>query len=163
MAIKELKARIKNLKEELINEVLNDNTISKLEKLRVISDENLFPYASYIVSPFHDTKYYREYLEIVSQNPEYQKRYNHDRTGRSCHAEDYFHRREYDRHQTIDFADTLEWMDDDYDDDESDKKGIVIFRNSTTKDVCSITSEQFIDCIYNWCVKNKKIGFIFDW
>jgi len=32
-----------------------------------------------------------------------------------------------------------------------------------TDDKMYITCDDFIDCIYEWCITKKKIGFKIDW
>lgn len=40
---------------------------------------------------------------------------------------------------------------------------IVIMTNRSTNDVYTITKQQFINDVYDWVIKNNRIGFEIDW
>jgi hypothetical protein len=146
--IQKYQSDIKKLKDDLLNEIINSVTISKKDKLRMISDNDLFKTDCYICDPFHD-RYWDQYASIVGKN--------------SC-IDSYFHNRDYDRHEKVDLADLVEDVEDDSNLDPSQRTNrIIIYTNRTTKEVFKISNVEFIDTIYEWCIKNKKIGFEIDW
>ena len=169
--INQYKSRIDNLKEEFLQEIISDDTLTKVEKLKVISQNKLFRTSSSIEEPFH--QYYQEYLNMFNRDP--------------C-VDDFFTIHEYcrrsdDRHQGIfwDLAQVAESAERGYYSHESGSRissiapdlnndepqelndKIVIFTNRTNKTTFSITTRQFIDAIYDWCIESKIIGFEFDW
>ena len=54
-----LKEQIEALKQQRIEEIINDDSISKLEKLKLFSDENLFEIEDYI----QDDEIFKEWIE----------------------------------------------------------------------------------------------------
>lgn len=143
---KELQKLIKDAKEKLLEEILNDMEISKVDKLGLISCNNLFRIDHYICNVF--SEYYDEYANILKKNGDNQP----------C-IDDYFHFHDYERHETIDLSELAESINEDYEGDEL----IIIMTNRTTDDDFKISKYEFIDTVYDWCVKNKKIGFEIDW
>ena len=138
---KELQKTIEDAKFKLLNAIINDNEISKVEKLRLIDDNNLFTIDSYICHVFDD-QYKQEYLNKIGQR---------------AIIDDWFHMREYNRHETVNLADVVENIEDDEDD------MITIFTNRSNRETFEISKYEFIDTAYDWCIKNKCIGFQIDW
>lgn len=143
----ELQKTIKEAKDKLLNAILTDTEISKVDKLCLISDNDLFKTNSWICDPFRD-EYYKEYeIQLAEKgvtNP--------------C-IDDWSHERDYQRHQTINLADILEEIVDEGDEDEL----ITIYTNRRTNDTFKISKYEFIDTVYAWCIKNKCIAFDIDW
>jgi hypothetical protein len=50
----------------------------------------------------------------------------------------------------------------DEDDDDNDEL-ITIYTNRRTNDTLKISKYEFVDTIYDWCIKNKCIAFEIDW
>jgi hypothetical protein len=139
----ELQKTIKEAKDKLLNAIINDNEISKIEKLQLISQNDLFKTDSYIRDPFEE--YRDEYIEELKKkgvtNPI---------------TDNYIDHMEYDRHRVIDMSELLEYLDDEDD-------LITIYTNRRTDDKFKISRYEFIDTIYDWCIKNKTIAFENDW
>lgn len=146
----ELQKTIKEAKDKLLDAILTDTEISKVEKLLLISDNDLFKTESYICHPF-DESYRQEYLDILKKKGE----------NRPI-IDDWFHQQEYQRHEVINLADIVENVNEDGYYGEEDNL-ITIYTNRTTKDKFKISKYEFIDTIYDWCVKNKCIAFELDW
>ena len=140
----ELQKTIKEAKDKLLNAIISDNEISKVEKLQLISDNELFKTQVYICDPFEE--YRKEYLDILKNkgvsNPI---------------VDDFNHQRDYSRHEIVNLAEIVEWVNDDEDD------LITIYTNRRTNDVFKISRYEFIDTVYNWCIKNKTIAYEIDW
>jgi len=159
MAIVELKTKIKQLKEDLLKEILESTTLSKIEKLSEISYMDLYGTTSWYEHVFE--KYKAEYTEIIMKNPEWDNSYKHQPM-----IDDYFVINDYQRHASVDFGSLLTEMSEciDYDKKQKDyKDSIKVMTNRNTKDKFYLTFEQFVDCIYEWCITNKSIGFTIDW
>ena len=144
-ATRELKKTIQDAKNKFIESIISDTELSKVEKLRFISDNDLFGTESYICDIFPE--YYTEYLNMLMA-----KGVQHP-----C-IDDYFHTREYQRHEVVNLADICEEIS--YEDSNDI---IIIMTNRTTTDVFSISKYEFIDAAYSWCIENKSIGFEIDW
>lgn len=144
----ELQKTIKEAKDKLLNAILTDTEISKVEKLCLISENDLFKTNSWICDPFHD-EYFKEYESQLAKkgvtNP--------------C-IDSWVHNRDLQRHETVNLAEILEYMDED--DDDNDEL-ITIYTNRRTSDTLKISKYEFVDTIYDWCIKNKCIAFEIDW
>ena len=151
-----IEQRIKSLKDDMLKEILADSELTKPEKLELISRNKLFKIASYIQHPF--SKYNNEFIEIIRRNPAYTKKYPF---GGSPSIDDIFCDGDmYEKHQIIYLYDVIENYSNDYADDDS---RITILTNRSTNDKFKISKEEFVDCIYDWCVVNKTIAFEMDW
>jgi succinate dehydrogenase flavin-adding protein (antitoxin of CptAB toxin-antitoxin module) len=145
---KEIQKTIQEAQDRLLNAIIDDPELSKVDKLSLISDNNLFKTLSWIQDVFKPYK--EEYIDIVKKNPLYTRSYDPI-------IDDYFQHREYSRHETVNLAEMVEYMD------EEDDELITIFTNRTTKDVFKISKYEFIDTVYDWCIANKAIAFEIDW
>lgn len=145
---KEIQKTIKDAQDKLLNAIIDDTELSKTDKLLLINDNNLFKTLSWIQDIFVDHK--PEYFKIVKSNPAYNGAFG-------PMIDDYFQHREYSRHEVVNLAEMLEYMDEEEDD------LITIFTNRHTSDKYQISKYEFIDTIYDWCIKNKAIAFEIDW
>lgn len=143
----ELQKTIKEAKDKLLNAILTDTEISKVEKLLLISDNDLFKTNSWICDPFHD-EYFKEYESQLAK-----KGVTNPFSILLLHY--------LQRHETVNLAEILESM---YEDDEDDNNGLItIYTNRRTSDTLKISKYEFVDTIYDWCIKNKCIAFEIDW
>jgi len=153
----ELQKTIKEAKDKLLNAILTDTEISKVEKLCLISENDLFKTNSWICDPFHD-EYFKEYESQLAKkgvtNPCIDS-WVHNRDPFSNNGTVLFR---FLRHETVNLAEILEYMDED-DNDEL----ITIYTNRRTSDTLKISKYEFVDTIYDWCIKNKCIAFEIDW
>lgn len=154
------KKKLAELKKDMLDEILSDEETSKVEKLEAISENELLPIYIYIQHPF--SKYYDQFKEKIWSNPEFDKKYGgFSRNGRKNDPiiDDIFHMGYFERRETVD----LSRIARDYSEDYVKNDEITILTNRSTRDVFKITKEEFIDCIYDWCIEHKYIGFIMDW
>ena len=149
--------KIQEIKDQMLSEIVDDKELTNLEKLILISNNNIFGVVGNLVEIF--ISYYPAYLEQILNNPKNEKKLSEISPtnkpisiGQFC-VDDYFNNRDYERYVTIDLANECEYMDE----------KITILTNRTTSDKFIITDTEFIDCCYNWVIKNKKIGFKIDW
>ena len=149
----EFKEKIQSLKDEFIQDILTSD-LTKLEQIKFLSSNKLFGIKDSIAQPFF--KFKIEFTNIIRNNPDFIKKHGVDyKYGVSI---DDVTIKYFDRHETIDFG---YFASDTVADAEDDK--IEIFTNSCGKEVFYITTEQYIDCVYEWCVENKCVGFKIDW
>lgn len=95
----EIRQQIKQAKEKLLNDILSDKELSKLDKLKLISEEELFGYSGNIEEPFHE--YYQEFEEKLKKQGI-----------RNPTLDDYFIINGYERYQKIDLSSIAEYVDD---------------------------------------------------
>lgn len=150
---------MKKLKDEMLQNILSDNNLTKVEKLETLAENNVLPIGNWIQHPFY--KYEKEFKEMIWANPAFDKEYaRFERDGKKYNPiiDDYFCFNDYwDRHQTIDLAQVARDVDED------DIEEITVLTNRSTKDKFKISKKQFIDDIYDFCISNNMIGFVMDW
>lgn len=146
---------IKNIKEHLTDDIINDLTLSNLEKLQLIKEYNLFKIKPFVCGVFN--KYLPKYKQqiIDSGTFDFSKR-NVD----SLIFDDWFVERGTERHELVDFVEIIEDFDIE---DFSDDNKVTVLVNRTTNHIFDITVEQFLQDIYEFAVENKIIGFTYDW
>lgn len=152
--------KMKAMKEEALSDIIADTTMSKVEKLEFISQNNLMETESSWCDPFQD-KYLDDYINKVIETPEFKEKwgkYNLTNSRNYVTTDDYFVNRDYQRHEVIDLADLAIDVSES---NPSDK--ITIYTNRSTKDSCQITPQEFVDTIYDWVIKNNTIAFELDW
>lgn len=163
--IKKLKEAKAKANEDLLQAILADTELSKLEKLQAIDESDVLPYESYLMGPL--VKY-----EDVFKNQIDHKFGKHD-----FHIIDSWPFIDcdcYNRGQPVSFANELECMYEnvsyDYESEELtdtqlEGKEIVIMTNRSrdSRDEFKITLGQLVDDVYDWCITNRKIGCHFDW
>lgn len=157
----EFQNKLKDMKSQMLKDVISDESLSKLEKLKLISDNELMGFDSAWCDPFYE-KYHKTYITIVSETPEFKAKWGKYPTMKLENAvstDDFFVNNHYERHQLINLSDIAEMIDVEWDDSQK----VLIYTNRTTKDTFQITKEEFIDTIYEWVIKNKFIGFELDW
>ena len=151
--------RMKSMKDEMLKDIISDTQLSKLEKLRLISSNNLMESDSSWCDPFED-KYRELYINIVVETPKFKDewgKYNIPAGGYRnwVTIDDYFVINDYQRHQMVDLADVAEG--------ESMNDKIAIYTDRTTHQYYTITAQEFVDAIYDWVIKNNTIAFELDW
>lgn len=140
---KELQETIKSAKDKLLNAIIDDAEISKLDKLKLIHQNDLFSVSSSIEEIF--INYQKEFIkQLGSRHPI---------------IDDYFTMNEWQRHEIIYMDNVIEYMD--FDDDGDDL--VTILKDRSTSKTFKISVYEFIDTVYDWCISNKKIGFEMDW
>jgi hypothetical protein len=148
---------IKNIKEHLTNDILNDLTLSNLEKLQLIKEHNLFKVEPFILHVFE--KYLPEYQQqiIDSGTFDFSKRSVDNLT-----FDDWFFERGTERHEMVDFVEIIEMFNDPVFPTDPEEL-VTVLVNRTTDHTFDITGEQFLQDIYDFAVENKVIGFTYDW
>lgn len=148
--IHDLEKRLNKVKEELLQAIINEESMSKLERLYLIEQHKLFDYEGYIQRPLNE-----KYLPILTESVK-------GKGGKNIIADSWpVIETDYrDRGDLILMTNELQYALEC--EDENDGM-IEVIRDRRTKESISITYQQLESEIYDWCIKNKKIGFFFDW
>ena len=154
-----LKELIKELQEARVYEILAVSTTTKLEKLEIINDEKLFPYASFIqhefgkIEDYFKAKHKQDYYifdSIFSPSTDLINKYFHKNEHISypnalclfaqnyC---DYYHIKGLETHNP-----QMLILSERY-------SGIEVFLNFN----------EITDIVYSYCIENKIIGYRNDW
>lgn len=158
-----IKKQIELLKEQRIEEIIADNNISKLEKLKLFKEESLFGIESYI----QDNEIFEEWVaELVLKIKK-------DRRKDFVIVDTFISPSEYDfeRYETFylfEIKDILENLIEDYDEDYEGEVfdypntfPVVTARNS--KFTINKTPQEVLDKIYAYAITNRVCGYKIDW
>ncbi len=151
--MKNLKQQIAELQKERIDEIVNDPTIGKLEKLRILEQERLFRFDPFFSNPF------KEYVKELELNV------NEKRNRTYSRINDIFNG-SLERYHDVSFADFFEdYFYDNYDDNLVNEPSTLypICESQHTNDKIFKTKDEIIDIIFNHCLEHKIVGFTFDW
>lgn len=159
--LKAIKKKVEDVKQEVLKEILEDDSLSKVEKLEIISENQLWPVSDWIDEVF--TEWENECREnekkaAIADGKDPDKDYISDIT------DDYFVLNEifYDRRATVYYMDAIEGLE--YRIDDKGGEEIVVVRNrGNYKSVVKKTPQEVIDRICDFCFENKVIGCVVDW
>lgn len=157
-----LKNQIAQLKLDRLEEIKNDSSLSKLQKLQAFRDEDLMKVRGYLSHPF------RKYEELLKEQEKARGEtviiiddiigMNSDCYGRGQEisyaeiAEQILENADYENQTTVTIAKARgEW---DYSVSPPKRK---------TPASLEIPVEEAVDCLYNYAVENNESGFCFDW
>ena len=153
--IDELREKISSLKEEALQEVINDNSLSKVQKLRLIDDYDLLDYHEWINHPFaewNDEVFELERIEAQKLLNEGKITYFHQ----SSMVDDDINHHCENKGERISYADYLDSIEE-----YEDKIPVLTTRNPHI--TLYKTYEEVVDYLYDYCLMNKIIGHVFDW
>lgn len=152
--------KLNNLKEEIVNEILADESLSKIEKLEKIEKNKLWGYATYIQDEFPEwTEEFKKELGVAHPCID------------SMFDPSHF---KHEKYETVSYSDELKYLEDhfedyadDYDEDEDEVMNTVatypVLTNRTNDKKVWKTKEQIIDAVFKHCVKEKIVGYKNDW
>jgi hypothetical protein len=146
------KENLQKLKNERVKEILKDKSLSKIEKLRTIEEERLWGYADWVQNEFEDWEKEAKslYKKLKGQG--------------SCVSDTIFN--DGERYSNMSYADLLEYLGEDYEDEDEEVKDplitVVTTRGEPYVEIKKPLSEV-IDVVFKFAVKNKIIGFKNDW
>lgn len=153
---------IGKMKEIAVQEILNDDTLSRYEKLEAIESNDLWETESWIQHPFQQSDYGKAFLEELKQHPE--------ESGYVCTIMDDIMSRDCDhRGQKIYLSC---YFEEDHPDDYDTPEEYEEFLNSPVAILTSrgrpprkmeITQKEFMDHLWNWAMTNKCAAWHFDW
>jgi len=148
--IRRLEAEMEKIREQLLEVICSDEKLSKLERLTLIEAYELFKNASYIQHPMRE-KYIDQLKEAAI------------REGATYFIDDDWPHIENDyreRNEIISLPDELMSTSENIEDSSTE---ITILKDRGTGVEIKISYEQLESDVYDWCMKNKKIGYHFDW
>lgn len=166
--IEQLKQQKASIQASLLQAILDDAEMSKLQKLFEIEDTGSMPYDTYLVRPL-EKKYSDAFKKKIEEKHGAQRFFIIDSWPLTLIDCDVFHRRErvsLPYMLELLMSDTAYAMgEDNPSDDVIYKQEVVVMRNRCSEGLeeYKITVEQLIDDVYDWVVENNKIGFHFDW
>jgi hypothetical protein len=147
-----LEAEMEKIQKQLLEVICSDEKLSKLDRLMLIENYKLFETDSWIQHPLCE-KYMEQLKEATIREG---ATYFIDDSWPSLET-DYRNRGEYISlpNELLCAAENID--DEDYAD------GFTVLRDRGTGVEIKISYEQLESDVYDWCLKNKKIGFNFDW
>lgn len=146
-------------KKELLDEVLNNDSLSKFEKLEVITNEELFGIADWIqTGMFRDWEIECNALEkkAVESDP------NNSEGSYVCTiTDDYFTISDFyeDRRETVYFMNALENLLE----EPEDLEIVVVSNRGKYGSKIYKKPAEIIDRVCDYCFENKIIGCVVDW
>ena len=161
----DLKKTIADLQYIRVQEILDDNLLSKIEKLNCLTDEQLWGIAPYIQHEFKQWE--TEAIELEKMEAE---RLLTVPGTDICNRQFYqskmtdsmlYHIVSLEKYETCYYVDILESIIDEYGSDGNQLIPIITTRHPKIK--LEKTVNEIIDAIFDYCVEHKIIGFTFDW
>jgi hypothetical protein len=171
-----IKDRLELLKAERVDEILNDDSLSKIDKLKTIEKEKLWGYATYIQHEFSDWE--KEVIELERIEAErllelgdlsgtdicYRVFYQSKMTDSIFDPS----RMIYEKHESVSYAEALEMcydehFDENEDEAETDNPLITVITTRHPFTVLKKPYKDIVDCVFNYACENKIIGFKNDW
>lgn len=179
-----VKEQLEALKGARIQEILDDTTTSKIEKLQLLENENLFNYAPYIQHEFLDWE--KEAVELEKLEAERILSEGSDNSHEIC-ARQFYQSKitdsifdpstfNYEKYETVSYADALELaleqhfenLEDEEDepteeelDEENPLMVVITTRHPYTK--LKKRYSEVVDVVFDYCVENEIVGFKMDW
>lgn len=148
--------RFCKIREEFINEILNDNSLSKVEKLQQLTDLRLWGVDCFI-SGFSDGWETECAIEEERRAIADGKEKGKDYICGFCDCPLY---EDYDRHSVIYYVDIIERA---LENREEDGTILVATCRGDYHSEIYKTADEVIDHIFDFAVENKSIGFELDW
>ncbi len=155
-----LQQQIKKLEEKRIQEILDDDSLSKIEKLKLLENENLFTIASYIQHEFRKWEEEAKELEKLKAEQEFannkdpNKHFYHSKMTDSIFDPSLGI---HEKYETVSYADALENLET----DENDMVVVITTRNPHIKLLKS--KQEVIDVVFDFCVQHKYHSFKINW
>jgi hypothetical protein len=149
--LKQLNKQIEVLQKEQEELILEDNQLSKIEKLKLIDEYSLFSTEPYIQGVFKD----------VEENwaKELKIKYPRDR---SFIFDDFIiDKGTYSRYETINLLTIIESIVEDEKDNGNCSIEVLTVRG--LEDTYTMTTTEVIEHICDWCLTKKCIEFTLDW
>lgn len=137
-----------NNKKNLVDEIFNDNSLSKYDKLKLISENKLLPYDTFKT---HHSFGFDEEKYIKDNKLSY------------LITDDYFEMLECARHEIVDYFETIEYLYIGIGEDEFYGDILVLKSRGEPVVEFSISIDNFVDYIYETVVESGYIGFHNDW
>ena len=153
--MKDLKSQIDSLKEQFIQEIINDDYLSKLEKLKLFYEENLF----HVASSIKDEYIFENWIE------ELENKIN-NKTGRRTIVDTFLD--SFERHEIFLFHEVDRLLENyiyrDSEEGVYDCPDVIpVLKCRTSGLTLEKTSKEIIDRLYDYAIKNRICGYTIDW
>lgn len=158
-----IQQQIKELQEKRINEIINDESLSKLQKLNLFEEEKLFKIEDYI----QDEEIFKEWVDELTLLVKEEKGTNY------CMCDTFLSPSEIDvdKYSTLYLSEIdtyleslIEDNDEDYDGMIFDyNKPLVVVRARGSKLTIDKTPQEVLDKVYEYTITNKVCGYKIDW
>jgi hypothetical protein len=153
---------IKQLKAIALEEILNDDSLSRYKKLETIEENDLWKPMPWVQHPFKDSHFGEKFLEELKANPE--------ENGYVCTImDDIMSDGVENRGQTVYLScyfeeDHPEYYDspEEYEEFLNSEVTILTSRGRPSRSM-KITKKEFMDHLWNWSIKNQCCSWNYDW
>ena len=145
--MKDLKSQMDSLKEEFIEELINDGSLSKLEKLKLFYEENLF----HVASSLKDQEIFADWIEELELKIK-------QKSGKSVIIDSFLD--SFERHEVFLFFE-VDWLLENYiysgceEDIYNCPDAIPVLKDRTLGLTLEKTSKEIIDRLYEYAIKNR--------
>lgn len=141
--LKDSLTNLQALKNDIAKDILANKKLTKIQKLKKLEKDGIWGYANSVQHEFSEWE--KEFSKVK---------------GVSCIDSIYDPSNEcYDKYSDISYANSLEDLVYDVDEDGL----ITVLTNRSNSAVIKKTPEEIIDVVFDFCVKEKIIGFKMDW
>ncbi len=135
-------SQIENLKYELLNDLKADESLSKVEKLKLIDENNLFSIDPFIQHPFHDLMFkHKQHLETLYPN-EYFSLYE-------------VFNSDMPRYGIVNLCYYVENI--------KEEETYKVLIGDNEYEHLYLKGKEIIDHIYEWVLYNRCIKYVYDW
>lgn len=153
--IESLILQISQLKEQLIEEIIKDESLTKLQKLRLLAEQNLFP----ISSSVKDEKIFVDWIEELEIKVKKENVFV---------IVDTFLSRNLERYEIFFFyeVETLleNYIYSDFDGDITNCPDLMpVVKDRSLGLTIERTAKEIVDKIYDYAIKNRICGYENDW
>jgi len=176
----DLQKQIEALKLQRIQEIMDDNNVSKIQKIKLFEKEQLFNCAPYIQHEFPDWEI--EAVELEKLEAERILKEGCDNPNEICAKQFYQSKMTdtifdpstfyYEKYETVSYSDSLQnclenaledISEEEYDAVDKDNPIITVITTRHPHTELKKPYNEIIDKVYEFCITNKIWGFKNDW
>ena len=176
----DLQKQIEALKEQRIQEIMDDNNLSKIQKIKLFEKEQLFKYAPYIQDEFPEWQ--KEAIQLEKLEAERILKEGSDNPHEICSKQFYQSKMTdtifdpstfyYEKYEIVSYADSLnlclerafeDMSEEEYDALDKDNPIITVITTRHPYIELKKPYNEIVDKVYEFCIKNKIWGFKNDW
>lgn len=158
------KEQIEALKAQWVDEILNDPTTTKLQKLKLLEKHDLFDYEDSLTGAFDE--YEEELVNLIAA-------IGPNKPGWESYTpitDNILNNADRHRYERVSFYGWLYYIDEygaETNEEIENPNRLITVATARGKEyenfVIQKTAEQIIDKIFDYCVENRCIGFTIDW
>ena len=158
-----IQQQIKELQEKRINEIINDESLSKLQKLNLFEEEKLFKIEDYI----QDEEIFKEWVDELTLLVKEEKGQN------CCICDTFLSPSEIDaeKYTTLHLSEIDTYLECLIEDNDEEYDGMIFDYNKPlpivtargSKLTIDKTPQEVLDKVYDYAITNKVCGYKIDW